>query len=149
MNKKRTGFNSFYVFALILACLLIVFMFVNVGNNAKEYEPSSVITMIEDGKVENIYAYNGEAKILLKSDYSKLTEEQRKAFPRYIDGYFEYTSVSWERILTAIEDYNTGKTEEEKIVWSNPPVRASWIESAMPIIYIVYHLLLYLQDLHA
>ena len=120
-----------------MACLLITFMFVNVGNNAKEYEPSSVITMIQDGKVENIYAYNGEAKFLLKADYSDLTEAQRKAFPRVADGYFEYTSVSWEKILTAIEDYNTGKAEENKIVWSNPPVKASWIESAMPIIYIV------------
>ena len=115
-------------------------MFVDLGSNIEETQPSNVITMIENGEVDQLYFYNGEGRVLLTTQNSKFkTEEERERFPDNADYYFEYTSTTLTLILNAVETYNAteGLPPENLITWENPPVRSSWIETLMPILYIV------------
>ncbi len=132
MNTKKKGFNLFYLFLILLVFVFIMFAMVDINTNIEQIEPSTAITWIKEGKVEEIYAYNGEARVLLRD--SKV--EDKTQFPNQADAYFKYTSQSWEQILTEIQTYNDGKTEELQIKWSNPPVEASWFETLMPFLYI-------------
>ncbi len=120
---------------------MLIFAFVNTGTKIDETQPSSVIEMIDEGKVDELYFYNGEGYVLLTVDNSKFkTEEDRERFPNNADLYFEYTSTSLELILTAVNLYNNteGLPVENKITWENPPVRSSWVESLiMPLLYVV------------
>ncbi len=115
-------------------------MFTNIGPNIEQTQPSSVIEMIEDGKVSELYFYNGKGRVLLTVENSQFKkDEERENFPDVADYSFEYTSTSLELILTAVDTYNsqTDLPAEQKIVWENPPVRSSWIETLMPILYIL------------
>ncbi len=132
MNTKKKGFNLFYLFLILLVFVFIMFAMVDINAGIEQVEPSTAITWIKEGKVEQIYAYNGEARILLRE--SKV--EDKEQFPNQADAYFKYTSQSWEQILIEIQTYNDGKTEELQIKWSNPPVEASWFETLMPFLYI-------------
>ena len=135
-NKKKSSFSFIYALIILLICILAIFAFVDLGSNIDETQPSSVIEMIQDGKVEELYFYNGEGRVLLTLENSKLkTEEERKRFPDNADFYFEYTSTSLELILNAVDTYNA--TAENDIIWENPPVRASWIENIWPFVYIL------------
>ena len=113
--------------------IFVLFAFVDVNKNIEQIEPSSAIELIEQGKVEQIYAYNGEARILLKVDS---IVQDKTTFPNQADFYFKYTSQVWEQVLGAITKYNDSVQTEQKIKWSNPPVEASWLETLMPILYI-------------
>ena len=132
MNKNISCFNYLYLLVIILIIALFIFPLINLNGHIQKTEPSTVISLINEGKVEKIYAYNGEAEVLLKSENSELDAKKRERFPAYADYYFEYTEVSWNKILSAIEDYNAGKTEAELVKWENPPVRASWFERLLP-----------------
>ncbi len=132
MNTKKKGFNLFYLFLILLVFVFIMFAMVDLNAGIEQIEPSTAITWIKEGKVEEIYAYNGEARILLRD--SKV--ENKEQFPNQADAYFKYTSQSWEQILNEIQLYNDGKTQELQIKWSNPPVEASWFETLMPFLYI-------------
>ena len=132
MNTKKKGFNLFYLFLILLVFVFIMFAMVDLNAGIEQIEPSTAITWIKEGKVEQIYAYNGEARILLRD--SKV--ENKEQFPNQADAYFKYTSQSWEQILNEIQLYNDGKTQELQIKWSNPPVEASWFETLMPFLYI-------------
>ena len=130
-NKKKSSFSFIYALIILLICILAIFAFVDLGSNIDETQPSNVIEMIQDGQVEELYFYNGEGRVLLTVDNSKFkTEEERERFPDNADFYFEYTSTSLELILNAVD------TAENDIVWENPPVRSSWFETLMPILYI-------------
>ena len=134
-NKKKSSFSFIYALIILLICILAIFAFVDLGSNIDETQPSNVIEMIQDGQVEELYFYNGEGRVLLTVDNSKFkTEEERNRFPDNADFYFEYTSTSLELILNAVDTYNA--TAENDIVWENPPVRSSWFETLMPILYI-------------
>lgn len=134
-NKKKSSFSFIYALIILLICILAIFAFVDLGSNIDETQPSNVIEMIQDGQVEELYFYNGEGRVLLTVDNSKFkTEEERNRFPNNADFYFEYTSTSLELILNAVDTYNA--TAENDIVWENPPVRSSWFETLMPILYI-------------
>ncbi len=134
-NKKKSSFSFIYALIILLICILAIFAFVDLGSNIDETQPSNVIEMIQDGQVEELYFYNGEGRVLLTVDNSKFkTEEERERFPDNADFYFEYTSTSLELILNAVDTYNA--TAENDIVWENPPVRSSWFETLMPILYI-------------
>ncbi len=134
-NKKKSSFSFIYALIILLICILAIFAFVDLGSNIDETQPSNVIEMIQDGQVEELYFYNGEGRVLLTVDNSKFkTEEERNRFPDNADFYFEYTSTSLELILNAVDTYNV--TAENDIVWENPPVRSSWFETLMPILYI-------------
>ena len=134
-NKKKSSFSFIYALIILLICILAIFAFVDLGSNIDETQPSNVIEMIQDGQVEELYFYNGEGRVLLTVDNSKFkTEEERERFPDNADFYFEYTSTSLELILNAVDTYNA--TAENDIVWKNPPVRSSWFETLMPILYI-------------
>ncbi len=133
-NKKKSGFNYIYTFIIILLAIFILFAFVDINQNIEQIEPSSAIELIEQGKVEQIYAYNGEARILLKEDS---IVQDKTQFPNQADFYFKYTSQVWEQVLNAITTYNNSGVEtSQKIKWSNPPVEASWLETLMPLLYI-------------
>ena len=132
MNTKKKGFNLFYLFLILLVFVFIMCAMVDINAGIEQVEPSTAITWIKEGKVKQIYAYNGEARILLRE--SKV--EDKEQFPNQADAYFKYTSQSWEQILIEIQTYNDGKTEELQIKWSNPPVEASWFETLMPFFYI-------------
>ena len=134
-NKKKSSFSFIYALIILLVCILAIFAFVDLGSNVDETQPSNVIEMIQDGQVEELYFYNGEGRVLLTVDNSKFkTEEERNRFPDNADFYFEYTSTSLELILNAVNTYNA--TAENDITWENPPVRSSWFETLMPILYI-------------
>lgn len=134
MNKKKKGgFSYLYTFIIVLLAIFVLFAFVDVNKNIEQIEPSSAIELIEQGKVEQIYAYNGEARILLKVDS---IVQDKTTFPNQADFYFKYTSQVWEQVLGAITKYNDSVQTEQKIKWSNPPVEASWLETLMPILYI-------------
>ncbi len=134
-NKKKSSFSFIYALIILLVCILAIFAFVDLGSNVDETQPSNVIEMIQDGQVEELYFYNGEGRVLLTVDNSKFkTEEERERFPDNADFYFEYTSTSLELILNAVNTYNA--TAENDITWENPPVRSSWFETLMPILYI-------------
>ncbi len=139
-SKKKSNFNFIYVLIILVICVLAFFMFTNIGPNIEQTQPSSVIEMIEDGKVSELYFYNGKGRVLLTVENSQFKkDEERENFPDVADYSFEYTSTSLELILTAVDTYNsqTDLPAEQKIVWENPPVRSSWIETLMPILYIL------------
>ena len=139
-SKKKSNFNFIYILIILVICVLAFFMFTNIGPNIEQTQPSSVIEMIEDGKVSELYFYNGKGRVLLTVENSQFKkDEERENFPDVADYSFEYTSTSLELILTAVDTYNsqTDLPAEQKIVWENPPVRSSWIETLMPILYIL------------
>ena len=132
MNTKKKGFNLFYLFLIMLVFVFVMFAMVDINKGIEQIEPSTAITWIKEGKVEEIYAYNGEARVLLKDS----AVEDKTKFPSMADAYFKYTSQSWEQILLEIQKYNEDKAEDLQIKWSNPPVEASWFETIMPFLYI-------------
>ena len=139
-SKKKSSFNFIYILIILVVCVLTFFMFTNIGPNIKQTQPSSVIEMVDEGYVSELYFYNGEGRVLLTVENSQFkTEEERQRFPDVADYYFEYTSTSLELILNAVDIYNSKADlpAGQKIVWENPPVRSSWIETLMPILYIV------------
>lgn len=132
MNNKKKGFNLFYLFLIMLVAVFIMFAMVDINSNVEQIEPSTAITWIKEGKVEAIYVYNGEARILLRE--SKV--EDKTQFPNQADAYFKCTSQTWDYVYEEVKAYNEGKTEEFQIKWENPPVEASWFETLMPFLYI-------------
>lgn len=139
-SKKKSNFNFIYILIILVICVLAFFMFTNIGPNIEQTQPSSVIEMIEDGKVSELYFYNGKGRVLLTVENSQFKKDEERAnFPDIADYSFEYTSTSLELILTAVDTYNSQADlpAEQKIAWENPPVRSSWIETLMPILYIL------------
>ena len=135
-NKKRGSFGFGYILIIGLLLMLFVFAFVDLGSETEKLTPQTAITNIQEGKVAKIYAYNGEAMVLLVESDSKIKGEDREDFPQKADYYFVYTSVVLEDVLDAINTYNAGVGEDLKIDYENPPTQASWLDTMFPILYI-------------
>ena len=148
MLKKNKSRNWLFFGVLILAVILIMYMFQG-GNNGTEINmfgsssSSGVQTLEEmigtgdkESEIKYIKIYNNNIGYVITKD-SKYTVEN---IYNYSDYYFYFISESdIEKIDKIIEDYNTNRAQTDWIVVSRSSgvVSASWWENLLPYLSVI------------
>ena len=121
-TKPNYGKIIWITLLVILLGLLVYSAFASDGTHGEKISISELETMIDEGKVSNVYFYNGVYRIR-KID-SEIAEDR---FPASSDFYCEVaTSASVESIKT--------KCEAKNIAYDEEPTRESLLSKIMPYI---------------
>lgn len=109
MKKQENRYKPFlYIVLLILAVYFLYTLLVPGGSAGTTFSESQVILMVQEGKISKIRGSNATGKFLFVD-----SEIPENSFPSKADGNFEYTSVTWDRIIIAAEAYNNSIVKPE------------------------------------
>ena len=102
MKKNYRGFLTFFI--ILVALILIVYLSFN-GSNGEEINIDQFETIVDEGKVDEIYVVGytsgGTVKVKL-SDGSSVSDS---AWPTSSDYYFSY--ISYDRMINVVDGYNS------------------------------------------
>jgi len=104
-NTTKKNYRSFLTFFIILAALILIVYLSFSGSTGEEIKIGQFETIVEEGKVEEVYIVGytsgGTVKVKL-SDGSSVSDS---AWPSSSDYYFSY--ISYDRVIGVVDGYNT------------------------------------------
>ena len=142
-NNQKPKFKYSYLFLLLVALLLIILIFTNTGYSGEYIGSVSQVEQLVNGTYVNevtketeqlqaVYYKNGKIYFLIEGS------RYENAFPDYSDYYMNYEAGDGvlQKVLQFIDNYNEGKTEEEKISYIKGVDGVNFWDIIYPILYL-------------
>ena len=138
-EKKNGGFKIGYVIILLVAVLLIAFLFVDFGENGRELTQTEVYEVVQgefnDGEETNLQATyifyrNGTGYILVGKDI------QPNQVPSYSDYYFKYDPTGADGFINDLREMI--KQNNLPVVLKYAPAGINAWDIIVPILYVAF-----------
>ena len=142
-NNQKPKFKYSYLFLLLVALLLIILIFTNTGYSGEYIGSVSQVEQLVNGTYVNevtketeqlqaVYYKNGKIYFLIEGS------RYENAFLDYSDYYMNYEAGDGvlQKVLQFIDNYNEGKTEEEKISYIKGVDGVNFWDIIYPILYL-------------